>query len=152
MSETGTTARDEAVARLREEFGHLLGAERRLRGREQHRAEGELSFAHVRALFALGEREEATAGEIAKAAQLSPATVTGMLDDLEAAGIVSRQRSATDRRVVLVSLTGEGWTLLERKRARWRELWDGGLADVSDADLDAAARVMRAIADTFDAI
>lgn len=144
-------ARADAVARLREEFSHLLGAERRLRGRDQQRAAGELSFAHVRALFALGH-EEATAGEIAKAAQLSPATVTGMLDELEEAGIVTRRRSATDRRVVLVSLTEEGRALLDHKRARWSAMWERALADVSEADLEATAHVMRAIAETFDAL
>jgi DNA-binding MarR family transcriptional regulator len=46
----------------------------------------------VRALFALDAREAATARQIAEAARLSPAGVTGMLDELERDGIVLRER------------------------------------------------------------
>ena len=52
-----------------------------------------LTTAQVRALFALDTRKEATPGQIAELAQLSPGGVTGMLDDLERDGIVTRVRS-----------------------------------------------------------
>ena len=139
-----------AVAGLHEEFAHLLAAERRLRGRDQQRAGSDMSNAHVRALFALGRHEESTAGEIARSAQLSPASVTGMLDDLERSGIVARRRSTTDRRNVLVSLTDDGRALLDERRRRWAAIWKRGLAEMPTADLEAAARVMRTIADLLD--
>ena len=94
--------------------------------------------------------DETTAGEIARAAQISPAAVTGMLDDLEAAGIVARHRSETDRRCVLVTLTDHGREVLDDARRRWRARWDEALRDVPDADLQAAARVMHAIGDLLD--
>jgi len=143
--------RQAALAGVREEFGCLLGAERRLRGRDQHRkADGDRTVAQVRALFALDAREAATAGEIAEAARLSPASVTGMLDELERDGIVTRVRSEDDRRRVLVTLTDAGRTVLNKRRRRWLKRWEAALDDVSERDLEAAAEVMRRIGALLD--
>jgi MarR family transcriptional regulator, organic hydroperoxide resistance regulator len=145
--------REAAAAEVREAFGCLLGAERRLRGRDQHRKEGGgLTSAQVRALFALDARKEATPGQIAEIAQLSPGGVTGMLDDLERDGIVTRVRSASDRRRVLVTLTDDGRVLLGKKRRQWRKRWETAMADVPEADLEAAASVMRRIAGLLDEV
>ena len=56
--------------------------------------------------------------ELALTADLAPATVTQMLDSLEAAGLVERGRSQSDRRVVLISLTERGAGLVAARRAR----------------------------------
>jgi MarR family transcriptional regulator, organic hydroperoxide resistance regulator len=109
-----------------------------------------LTIAHVRALFALDQTEPATAGEIAEMARISPASVTGMLDDLERDGIVTRVRSDTDRRRVLVTLTDDGRALLKKRRRLWLKRWDSALADVPERDLEAAADVMRRIAGLLD--
>jgi DNA-binding MarR family transcriptional regulator len=151
MSDTAAARRAEALAALREEFGCLLGSERRLRGRDQHRkVEDSLTIAHVRALFALDQSEPATAGEIAEAARISPASVTGMLDDLERDGIVTRVRSDSDRRRVNVALTDEGRALLKKRRRLWLKRWDAAMADVPERDLEAAAAVMRRIGGLLD--
>jgi MarR family transcriptional regulator, organic hydroperoxide resistance regulator len=151
MSDAASDRRGAALGSVREEFTCALGAERRLRGREQqHKDPDGLTTAHVRALFALGAREEATAGQIAEAARLSPGSVTGMLDDLERAGIVTRIRSAEDRRRVLVTLTDHGRTVLGKKRRRWAKRWDDAMADVPERDLVAAADVMRRIGAMLD--
>jgi DNA-binding MarR family transcriptional regulator len=143
--------RTEALGAVREEFSCLLGAERRLRGRDQQtKADGDLTVAQVRALFALDAREAATAGEIAEAARLSPASVTGMLDELEREGMVTRVRSESDRRRVLVSLTEEGRTVLGRRRRRWLKRWEVAMEDVPERDLKAAAEVMRRIGGLLD--
>jgi DNA-binding MarR family transcriptional regulator len=151
MSVTAPDRRTEALAAVREEFGCLMGAERRLRGRDQHRKiDDGLTIAHVRALFALAKSEAATAGEIAETARLSPASVTAMLDDLERDGIVTRVRSDTDRRRVLVTLTDEGRTLLKKRRRIWLKRWDAAMADVPESDLQAAAEVLRRITGLLD--
>ena len=63
MSVTAPDRRAEALAAVREELGGLMGAERRLRGRDQHRKTDDgLTIAQVRALFALDKSEAATAG------------------------------------------------------------------------------------------
>jgi DNA-binding MarR family transcriptional regulator len=151
MSVTAADRRAEALAAVRDEFACLLGAERRLRGRDQHRkVEDGLTIAHVRALFALDQDDPATAGEIAEMARISPASVTGMLDDLERDGIVTRVRSDSDRRRVLVTLTDEGRVLLKKRRRLWLKRWEAALTDVPERDLEAAAEVMRRIGGLLD--
>jgi DNA-binding MarR family transcriptional regulator len=49
-----------------------------------------------------------TTGTLARGMALSPATLTGILDRLEARGLVSRERRPEDKRRVLVSLTPHG--------------------------------------------
>jgi DNA-binding MarR family transcriptional regulator len=143
--------RAEALVALREELGCLLGAERRLRGRDQHRkVDSGVSVAQVRALFALDTHEAATAGEIAESAQLSPASVTALLDDLERDGIVTRVRSDSDRRRVLVELTDEGRALLKVRRRAWLKRWEAAMADLPERDLEATVEVMRRIVGVLD--
>src|SRR3954452_2235972 len=113
-------AATEATEAVRLAFVELMGAERRLRARDQKCGPGELTQGQIRALFTIDVKGEATAGELAKAAELSPASVSTMLDHLERDGIIERRRSETDRRVVVVSLTPKGRGLLEEKRERWR--------------------------------
>ncbi|GAA2208376.1 MarR family transcriptional regulator [Nonomuraea monospora] len=48
------------------------------------------------------------AGEIAKLMRLPTGTMTTVIDRVERAGLAVRQRSASDRRRVLVSLTDQG--------------------------------------------
>jgi len=142
---------DAALAELRTAFGELMGAERRLRGRDSARR-GELSTGQVRALFQLAHGEECTAGELAKRADLSPASMTAMLDALEQDGIVARRRSASDRRQVIVSLTDAGHEALEAKRGAWAQRWEDELGALSDDELATAARVMRYVAHLLDGI
>ncbi len=146
-SATTATAATEAV---RLAFVEMMGAERRLRARDQKCAKGELTQSHIRALFTIGKTGEATAGDLAKAAELSPASVSAMLDHLERDGIVSRRRADHDRRVVLVTLTDSGRTLLEEKRTAWRRRSADALAGVPDDDLLAAADVMHRLARLLD--
>jgi len=139
------------IEQLRLALAHLSGAERRLRGRDHNRP-GELTLAQLRSLAALGREREMTAGQLARGAELNPATVTAMLDQLEAAGIVQRHRSTEDRRVCNVALTPEGWELLERKLANWQAIWEEKLGGVSDRDLAIAARVVRQVTELYDSI
>jgi DNA-binding MarR family transcriptional regulator len=139
------------IEALRSALAHMTGAERRLRGRDHNRP-GELTFAQIRALAALGREREMTAGELARSADLNPASVTAMLDHLEEAGIVERHRSTTDRRVCNVSLTDDGWKLLEHKLAGWQQRWEEKLAGVSDDDLQTTARVVGQVTGLYDEI
>lgn len=148
----GRRDRDAALNELRDALTELLGAERRLRGREGHGHDG-LTFAQSRALVvALDRAEELPAGELARAADLNPATVTPMLDHLEERGIVARRRSTEDRRVCLVSLTDLGRELVAAKRARWVQMWREALVDVRSDGLHDAAHVLRSIGALLDSL
>lgn len=151
MSDRPAPTRDELADELRAAFGDLLRAERRLRSRDPQRP-GALSYAQVRALVLLDDAEEATAGQLARAADLTPASVTSLLDQLEQEGMVQRRRSEQDRRLVHVSLTPQGRALLSEKRAVWRGCWQQAFADVDDRDVAAAGEAMRRMARMFDAL
>lgn len=55
---------------------------------------------------------EVTAGDIARAVSVSQATVTGILDRMEKRGLLARQRSDSDKRRIMVNITGAGRQLL----------------------------------------
>lgn len=63
-------------------------------------------------LQTVGQFGELTVGEIAKSISLSQATVTGILERLEARGCIVRQRDETDRRRVMVTTTPAGDALI----------------------------------------
>lgn len=139
-----------AIQDLREELSRMSAAERRLRSRDHQ--PGELTFAQLRSIAALGREREMTVSQLARSAELTPATVTVMLDHLEEANIVQRHRSTEDRRVCNVSLTPQGWELLERKQSFWHGRWEERLAEVSDEDLATAARVIGLITDLYESV
>jgi DNA-binding MarR family transcriptional regulator len=56
----------------------------------------------------LDEEDQITSGELGKRAELDSATLTGILDRLEAAGFVERQVNPDDRRSVCIHLTEQG--------------------------------------------
>jgi DNA-binding MarR family transcriptional regulator len=60
---------------------------------------------------------EMSAGELARRATLGQATVTGILDRLEARGWIVRSRCSRDKRRVLVRLTLTGSEVLDRAPA-----------------------------------
>lgn len=136
---------------LRTAVNQLLAADRRLRGRD-HSRPGELTFAQVRTIAALGRANEMTAGQLAKSAELTPATVTTILDQLETANIVERRRSTEDRRVCNVALTPEGEELLERKLAAWQQLWSEHLSGYSNRDIEAATGIVQALTGMLDGL
>jgi len=136
---------------FRTALNHLLAADRRLRGRD-HSRPGELTFAQVRTIAALGRGNEMTAGQLAKSADLTPATVTTILDQLETANIVERRRSTEDRRVCNVALTPEGVQLLERKLAAWQQLWSEHLSGYSDKEIEIATGIVQAVTGMLDGL
>jgi DNA-binding MarR family transcriptional regulator len=147
--DTETQGRVAAVERARIALGELFGAERRLRGRE-HTKQLEMTLSQLRALTVLALTDQVTAGELARSADLNPASVTAMLDQLESNGIVQRHRDGSDRRVCMVSLTPTGRAIMDEKQASWQARWEQHLAMFSEAELLAGVRVMRAIVGILD--
>jgi MarR family transcriptional regulator, organic hydroperoxide resistance regulator len=143
---------DEPYDSLRQSVGRLLAADRRLRGRDQQRGSGALTHAHLRALFVLMQEDEATAGTLAKAAELNPASVTAMIDHLEASGLVRRRRDDQDRRQCWVSLTDAGRTQVQEKERSWRTKMAAVFSDVSADELAAASKVLARIATVMEGL
>jgi DNA-binding MarR family transcriptional regulator len=111
-----------------------------------------LSPGRLRALVVLMRAGEATHGELARAAELNPATVTAMLEQLELQGVVSRRPHETDGRVWWVSLTAKGKREVARLQAVWDEYFAEAFADTPDADLDIACDVLEKVVLLFESI
>ena len=126
MTTTATRSRAEAITSLGNSFKRTIVAVRRLRGRETHRP-GTASFAQYPLLFALAEHDELSSGELATAADLSPATVT-RCSTRSSSSASSPHPLETDRRVVTCSLTDEGREHIAERRAIFESRWDDALA------------------------
>jgi DNA-binding MarR family transcriptional regulator len=152
---TPPSAHDTGMRPVAQELGRAfkscLSSVRRLRGRE-NRAHGELSDAQYGLLFSLVDHEALPSSELACLANLSPATATGMLDGLAAAGLVSRVRSERDRRVVLTSLTAHGRALVDARHAQFAPRFAAALAEFSDDELRTATAVFDRLGAMFDEI
>lgn len=147
--EAGEGQQGDAAQEFRRSFKAAMAALRRMRGREVHRR-GSISDAQYSLLFCLREGKDLSSGELAYAADLSPASVTEMLEGLAQAGLVERYRSELDRRVVLTGLTERGSALVEARRALFEPRFRAALAEFSDEQLLLAAAVLDRLGGMFD--
>jgi DNA-binding MarR family transcriptional regulator len=139
----------QAIDHFRQAVHVFTAAERRLRGRYQRNGEF-MSHGHLRALSVLTEEHEVTAGRLARDAELNPASVTALTDQLEARGLVQRRRDDHDRRVCWISLTEVGRIMVAEKESRWSRRMAESFSDTSDQDLETASRVLRRLASVFE--
>jgi DNA-binding MarR family transcriptional regulator len=65
-------------------------------------------------LMAIAEQERTTAVAVARRVHLGPSTLVGVLDRLEAKGLLTRERDSEDRRQVWLRATRAGRTLVAR--------------------------------------
>ena len=131
----------QAMEALAQSFKRATAAARRLRGRETQKPGG-LSHAQYQVLFELLRRGELPAGGLAAVADVSPASMTQMLDRLADAGLVERVRSEEDRRIVGARLTDAGREACEERRAALEPLWREMLTGFSATELHTAAAVL----------
>ncbi len=80
------------------------------------------------------QRAPVTPSQLAKDVDLSQATVTGIIDRLEAHQLVARQRNADDRRRVTVSLTEAGKALVEKAPSPLHDRFLDRLRQLPDAE------------------
>jgi DNA-binding MarR family transcriptional regulator len=100
--------------------------------------------AHV--LAHLWDAGPCTVGRLHAAFAHRRSTLTGILDRLEAAGLVRRELRPADRRSFLVTLTAKGRTRARRVRAALGDLEARVARRVGPAELAGFAAVARALA------
>jgi DNA-binding MarR family transcriptional regulator len=147
--ETPAATREDALEELRLSLQGMLAAHRRLRSRDSRHA-GTIGFAHFRVMSALRNEKNMTASGLAAAADLSPATVSEMLDTLVDAGFVERHRDTADRRVVRIALTPAGRRAFDAKRARHVAAFSRELDDLDADALASASVVLQRLESFFD--
>jgi DNA-binding MarR family transcriptional regulator len=108
-------------------------------------AESGLTPARAELLWLLHHRRQLTHRQLSDILDCTPRNVTGLVDALQDAGLVSRQRDPADRRAVLVALTARGKALL----AGWSADRDDGIdhlfAGSSRAELATFATVLERV-------
>ncbi len=73
-------------------------------------------------LFALWEQDGLTHRELAEQLEITPATMTRMIQRMEKAGFVQRQPDASDQRLSRVYLTDVGRTVRVELEAVWQRM------------------------------
>jgi len=96
------------------------------------------------------EQDGLPAGEVARRMDLSQSTCVGILDRLETKGLVTRARSAEDRRVVKLHATDAGRDLHGRAPALLQDKLTTGLAGLSEAEQEAIAVALEQVVDMMD--
>ncbi len=69
-------------------------------------------------------------------------TVTGIIDRMEREGLVGRERSTSDRRVVHIKLTEKGAALAREVRVEPLEIFRSALTSLTAADLKDLLRIL----------
>jgi DNA-binding MarR family transcriptional regulator len=97
---------DAMAEELMEQLGPLIAGERSLFAQRCH--ERSISMGHLHLITLLEEHGPMPMGRIAELLGSALPNVTGMADRMVERGLVERTRDATDRRVVMLSLTPQG--------------------------------------------
>ena len=129
--------------------GFLVSKVHRLSGRifarmlKEH--DIEINPAQGRILFVLWREDGIPIRELAKRTSLGKSALTSMLDRLEEAGYVARERSEADRRVILVRRTAKdraAQAAYERVSEKMAEVYYAGL---ESQEIDAFERTLERI-------
>jgi DNA-binding MarR family transcriptional regulator len=127
-------------------WDEFFSAVRRARGRATREQPGGLTLAQFHLLTPLYEARVLPVGEIALGAGIATPTATRMLDGLERAGIVTREQSTDDRRVVKIRLTTKGRRLVRAKlktvSTKRRSIYEG----LSPREREQAIGLLRRLA------
>jgi DNA-binding MarR family transcriptional regulator len=145
---SGVSSRIEAIDRIATTLAPRASRLTRLLMRSGPR---ELSRTEVGALLTLLDGPRRIT-ELAATEALAQPTVTQLVDKLQRRGLVERQRSGADGRVVLVAISEQGREQLEALRSRSREVMRETLRELSDeqlAELVAAGETLGRLVETL---
>src|ERR1700712_4239569 len=97
------------------------------------------------ALVSSAARQWRRPKDLAAALTLDGSSVVRLLDALEASGLIERGEENTDRRAKLISITAQGWSIIEQVEIVARDVRNATLGGLSDDDLRVATRVRDSI-------
>src|SRR5215469_7703479 len=124
----------------------ILFAARRIRtSADAALRESGLSLSSYKLMRAL-EQSDQSMREVSEALQVSPRTVTDMIDSLEARGLVVRQAHPVDRRVTLLHLTDDGRRQLATAAALADRSHGSAISSLSEHDQLTLRRLLDQVA------
>jgi len=124
---------------------------RKHRAREGRLARQGVSMTHFHALVQLAEAPM-TMSELARALDASLPSMSGIVDRIEARGLIERERSGDDRRVVRVHLTPAGRDWLCEMEAMRRDRIEEVLGQLDDHRLSRLSAALDDLLGAFAAV
>lgn len=121
-----------------------------LRSRELHKQIG-LTGPQLLILHKVGKHDGVMVREIAEEINLSSATVTSILDRMEASGLVKRIRSTEDKRKVGVFLTEQGTGALKTAPMPFQEHFTNRFNGMKEWEQSQMVATLQRIASMMDA-
>jgi DNA-binding MarR family transcriptional regulator len=109
-----------------------------------------VSMAQLHIMFTLQRSGEMTMTQLADVLNVSLSNATGLIDRLEERGYITRERVATDRRVVLVRVTPAGDQMLEEVDALSEALLRSVLERIPVSQLKVVGHAISALRDAVD--
>ncbi len=134
----------EDLDRIVETIIYLVTESRRL-SKEEATRHG-VTPTQLSVLKLLAEIGDLSLGTLSKEIRAHNSTVTGIVDRMEAAGLVERARSDEDRRVWIIRLTTAGKKVAERARVSPWDVLRQALAELSPSDQEKLTSLMRKVA------
>ncbi len=108
-----------------------------------------LTAPQAKVIFCLGDTEGLPCSEITEQTLITKGTLTGVIDRLEAKGLVQRWSDSDDGRKIIVDLTRLGQRVFQREYPRYLEQLKPRFDAFSARDLKQAATLLDRIADQF---
>ena len=102
-----------------------------------------LTSQELKAVNLLGRTGPSKMRDVADHLMLAVSSTTALVDNLEAKGMVRRERSESDRRVVLVRLTEEGRQQYEKAAQEYLKFCQGMLLTLDPKDQDLLLELYR---------
>lgn len=103
----------------------------------------ELTIRQFQVLLLLRSGPESTGAALAESLGVSTATISGVVDRLASGGWLSRRQDPSDRRRVLLTLTGQSEDMLASLESPALQLKEVILQRLDDAELADLARLLR---------
>lgn len=102
-------------------------------------------------LLCVADQGPISPSEIAREVHLSNSTIVGILDRLEAKGLILRERSTTDRRIVMVSASASGKDLAEAAPSPLQDVFAEALYALPELEQTAIALSLERIVELMEA-
>jgi len=110
-----------------------------------------LTSPQLASLQAIARLQPITVGALAKSIHLSQATLTGIMTRLESRGLVTRTRSGTDRRAVVIELTDQGREILDQAPSLLQDSFHRELLKLQEWEQTQMLATLQRIASMMDA-
>jgi DNA-binding MarR family transcriptional regulator len=102
-------------------------------------------------LLTIAKNKSMTATTISREVFLSPSTIVGILDRLEVKGLIKRERSQVDRRVVTVEVTELGRKIVKRSPSPLQERLQRRLSELPSTEQEEIASSLERVVSFMEA-